>query len=289
VPEILHRSNFVPSYDFGEGVYTFGPYGIVAIGAAIYYLIKLSGSSKNQNVSNSAELYLFSSLMVIICLSAPKGGLLPAISGVVEIPIKSWERLETPLSLIAIMILGLMLTNVEFAQKRARKMRSRFQFLHVLVATTLGIGFLSAQPLGVFNNENAAVDRWDRERSFFQDIEQTYGNIRILQLPKMTFPEGPPVLGVPPYSDFIAHFHSDSLRLSAGEVVEATNFNFEFDLSGSLKALVEKARLLSYEGLLFDRRAISEEFYFELENHGGKLCSAFEKNWKTNFIFCKIN
>jgi hypothetical protein len=288
VPAIFKRSNFVPSGRFGEGVNTFGPYGIIAMVAAIYCLFKLNKNGDKKREGNFNELRMFSCLMVIVCLIAPLGGLLPGVSGFIDIPIKSWERLQIPISLVSLLVLGLAISNADFVRIGEAKFVSRFHLASVVVGIALVVGFLSAQPLGVFNNEAEAVSRWDREKAFFNNIDQTHGDIRILQLPKMTFPEGPPILGVPPYGDFVAHFQSSSLHLSAAEVGDSTSFNAEYSLSGSFSGLIEKVSRLAYDGVIIDRRATSEAFNNELNTAGAKLCSNFEDNKETNYVFCKF-
>ena len=166
--------------------------------------------------------------------------------------------------------------------------QSRKVLIVTMVVLSVGVSFLSAQPLGIFNNEAAALSRWDRESAFFQDIERSYGEIRILQLPKMSFPEGPPILGSPPHSDFIAYFQTSRVNLSVGEVTDSTIFNTEYSLSGSFIELIERVRQLPYDGVIIDLRATSKVFNLELNKAGPDLCSNFKNKGKTNYVFCKL-
>ena len=107
----------------------------------------------------------------------------------------------------------------------------------------------------------------------------------------MVYPEGPPFLGVPPYSDFIAYFQSENLYFSAGEVLalsETQDFNDEYDLKGSFTQLVEKAKQLPYDGLVIDLRAISAEFAVDMRMNGLIMCLDFEGVKDTNYVFCKF-
>lgn len=287
IPSFLQRSNFVPTIRFGEGVYTFGPYGFVAIAVSIYYLLRIGVIAEKNYEENSNGLRIFSSLLVLLCLFSSLGGLLPAISGIIDFPIKSWERMEVVVSLVSLVVFSQVFTNPVFRRKRRIALSSKSLVLSAVVVS-VGIGFLSAQPIGVFNNGSVAISRWDREHSFFQNIDTKYPNINLLQLPKMQFPEGPPIGFVAPYSDFIPYFHSDTLRLAAGEITNGVNFNSQYDINGSFIELIKELRKLPFDGAIIDLRATSEGFRLELNRFGSKICADFHNGKTTNYVFCKF-
>jgi len=287
IPSFLQRSNFVPSSHFGEGVYTFGPFGFVAIAVSIYYLLRIGGIAEKNYDEHSNASRIFSSLLVLLCLFSTLGGPFPAISGIIDFPIKSWERMEVVVSLVSLVVLSQVFTNPVFIRKRRIAVRNQSLLLSAVVVS-VGIGLWSAQPIGVFNNGSAAISRWDREHSLFQKLDKEYGNINLLQLPKMTFPEGPPIGGVAPYSDFIPYFHSNTLRLTAGEITNGDDFNSQYSLGGSFIELINKLGQLPFDGVIIDLRAASESFRVEMNRSGSEICADFNNGKTTNYVFCKF-
>lgn len=202
----LSRDYFVRGSErVGEGLFTYGPYGFVALTLALGVVMRRNWPRANQSIYFVALALLFSPLLMGV------GGIahLPGVFGLTTI--KSWERAQVVLAFFSLVFLFM------FLERIARKKLTK-----ALIGSSLAVGLIVALPFGHFSKLSEARSRWESQSEFFGDLEESFPSSNAYWFPPEVYPEGPATLYAPPYSSLYGYIGTRSIRWTAGAITGLT-------------------------------------------------------------------
>lgn len=248
VPYFLRRDFFVRgSQQVGEGIYTYGPYGAVAL---VIALLSLRAAGRNRG-RNSNDFFSTNLLVHLLLVTIP---LWVGISGFAHLPgvfglttVKSWERFQIPAAILSIFVLIAFLDS--YPSSRLRRTRT------VFVSCSLVLGIIAAVPWTNFRDSEASTRRWDSHSSFFQEVEDRVGSGPVFWLPVELYPEGGYIGDAPPYHSLYGYIFTETTSWNTAATRERY-LRWQYDLlTLPTQLFVNRLSDFGFKGFVVDRLA----------------------------------
>jgi hypothetical protein len=224
-PRLFQRSFFVRGSNLpGEGIYTYGPYGLTAFAISLFLIRKfLQKGYVAEFVRQHEGWFLFAPAILLTPVVVGISGIahLPGVLGLTTV--KSWERYQMTSAVMCVLVLVL------FIERGSALIQRSFVAIRLFATSSLVIGLVIALPIGAFWKTNVASARWFSAKTFFSELETLSPDGRVFWLPVELYPEGSTLGEAPPYHSIYGYVFTDSVRWTTAATRERYS-RWQFDV-----------------------------------------------------------
>ncbi len=250
IPEHRIRALGAPARKYAKSLYPSEPgqaLGLVAAGGLVVLLASSAGrlvGGRGPREPDDRALALLGFTTLAFGVTAGGGAAL-AIAGFTQI--RSWNRLSIFLGFIGVAAAARALDRL------LRRRAAAPMVVLAVVALCTTVAVLDQTSGADIPPYRAASEEFVTERTFVQNIEQTFGrDAAVLQLPYMQYPESPPIARMVDYSHQRGWLHSDTLRWSYG-AVKGRRIWQDGQLGLSVPEQLRRARRAGFTAVWVDR------------------------------------
>lgn len=210
------------------------------------------GTGASDELEINARIFaLFAIAILLLAISSGLGNL---IAYWVTSKIRAYNRILPFFAFTCLLGAGWL---VQSALARIGHPMMRLAILLLVGALAL----LDLVPPANFGNRHLNVAEYDRDRAFFQSVEQRLGDgAAMFQLPVVWYPEHPPVNRMGDYEEFKPFLLSKSLRISYGGARGRDGYAWGKSLESLAPArLVGQLQSKGFSAILIDSRAYADD------------------------------